>query len=108
MTFKIRFADNLTRCRKHAGLTREELAARAALGRDTVDKYERQMHVPSLDIVVRLGGALSIPPADLLDGIVYRPAFIGTGKGRYEVSDSGSSGSSLRAEAGRAEPPTSP
>jgi len=34
VTFQARFAENLTWCRKRAGLTQEELAARAALGRD--------------------------------------------------------------------------
>lgn len=86
MTFQARFAENLTWCRKRAGLTQEELAARAALGRDTVWKYERQVHVPILDALIRLGGALSVSPAELLDGIAYRPSFIGTGEGRYEIA----------------------
>ena len=85
MTFQARFAQNLARCRKHAGLTQEEVAARAALGRDTVWKYERQVHVPILDGLVRLAGAVSVPPAELLDGIAYTPSFIGLGEGRYEV-----------------------
>lgn len=86
MTFKARFAANLLRCRKRAGLTQEEVAIRASISRDAVNKYERQVNVPTLDIVVRLGGALSIPPADLLDGIAYRPSFVGMGEGRYEIA----------------------
>ncbi len=86
MTFQARFAENLARCRKRAGLTQEEVAARAALGRDTVWKYERQVHVPILDVLIRLSGALSVQPADLLDGIAYRPSFIGKGEGRYEIA----------------------
>jgi transcriptional regulator with XRE-family HTH domain len=86
VTFQARFAENLSRCRKRAGLTQEEVAARAALGRDTVWKYERQVHVPVLDGLIRLGGALSVPPAELLDGIDYRPSFIGLGEGRYEIA----------------------
>lgn len=85
MTFQARFAENLSRCRERSGLTLEEVAARASLGRDTVWKYERQAHVPILDALIRLGGALSVPPAELLDGIAYRPSFIGMGEGHYEI-----------------------
>lgn len=99
MTFQARFAENLVRCRKSAGLTQEEVAARAAIGRDTVRKYERQVHVPILDALIRLGGALSIPPADLLEGIAYTPGFVGLGEGRYNISDSGHPpGQMVRAE----------
>lgn len=85
MTFKSRFAQNLTRARKRAGLTQEEMAARASLGRDTVWRYEAEVHVPILDVLVRLAGAVSVSPAELLDGISYRPGFVGLGEGRYEV-----------------------
>lgn len=85
MTFQARFAENLIGLRKRAGLTQEGLAIRASLSRDGVRKYERQVNVPTLDVVVRLGGALSVPPAELLDGIAYRPSFIGMGEGRYEI-----------------------
>ena len=37
--------------------------------------------------MIRLGGALSIPPADLLDGIAYRPSFVGMGPGEYNIAD---------------------
>jgi transcriptional regulator with XRE-family HTH domain len=86
VTFQARFAENLARCRKSAGLTQEEVAGRAALARDTVWKYERQIHVPILDALIRLGGALSVPPAELLDGIAYKPSFIGLGEGGYEIA----------------------
>ena len=36
-------------------------------------------------MLVRLAGAVSVPPAELLDGITYRPSFIGMGEGRYKV-----------------------
>jgi len=85
VTFKVRFAQNLARCRELAGLTQEEVAVRAGLGRDTIWKYERQVHVPILDVLVRLAGAVSVHPAELLDGIAYRPSFIGMGEGRYEI-----------------------
>ena len=87
MTFKARFTQNLVRCRKRAGLTQEEVAARASLGRDAVRKYEGGVHTPILDVLVRLAGAVSVPPAELLDGISYRPSFIDMGEGRYEIGE---------------------
>jgi transcriptional regulator with XRE-family HTH domain len=81
VTFKVRFARNLARCRKDAGLTQEGLAARASLNRDTVWKHEAEVNVPTLDVLVRLAGALSVPPAELLDGITYRPSFHRPGGG---------------------------
>jgi len=89
VTFVARFAENLIRHRKRSGLTQEEVAIRASISRGAVNKYETRANVPGLDIVVRLGGALSIPPADLLEGITYRPGFVGLGEGRYDISDSG-------------------
>ncbi len=85
MTFQARFAENLIGLRKRAGLSREGLAIRASLSRDAVRKYERQVNVPTLDVVVRLAGALSVPPAELLEGIAYRPGFVGMGEGCYEI-----------------------
>lgn len=84
MTFAARFAENLTQARRLAGLIQEQVATRASISRGAVSKYELGAHVPSIDIVIRLGGALAVAPADLLDGIAYRPGFIGLGEGRYE------------------------
>jgi transcriptional regulator with XRE-family HTH domain len=86
-TFKARFAENLIRCRKRAGLSQEKIALRASLSRGAVNKYEKEVNVPCLDAVIRLGGALSIPPADLLDGIAYRPSFVGMGLGEYNIAE---------------------
>jgi transcriptional regulator with XRE-family HTH domain len=86
-TFKARFAENLIRYRKRAGLSQEKVALRASLSRGAVNKYEKEVNVPCLDAVIRLGGALSIPPADLLDGIAYRPSFVGMGSGEYNISE---------------------
>ena len=86
-SFKACFAENLIRHRKRAGLSQEKVALRASLSRGAVNKYEKEVNVPSLDVVIRLGGALSIPPADLLDGIVYRPSFVGMGPGEYNISE---------------------
>lgn len=88
MTFQAHLAENLKRHRKRAGLTQDDVAIRASVHRNMLSKYEDGSVVPHLDIIIRLGGALSIPPADLLDGIAYRPSFVGTGPGRYRISPS--------------------
>lgn len=88
MTFQAHFAENLMRHRKRAGLTQEEVAIRASVHRSMLSKYEDGPVVPHLDIIIRLGGALSISPADLLDGITYRPSFIGMGPGKHRIADS--------------------
>ena len=88
MNFQARFAENLIGLRKRTGLSQEGLALRASLSRDAIRKYERQVNVPTLDVVIRLAGALSVPPAELLVGIAYRPSFVGLGEGRYEFVDS--------------------
>ncbi|HEU4904595.1 MAG TPA: helix-turn-helix transcriptional regulator [Solirubrobacterales bacterium] len=85
MTFKAAFAGNLKRYRKRAGLSQEDLATLASVSRDTINKYERRVHVPTLVALVKVAGALQVPPADLLDGITYRPGFTGAGEGRFET-----------------------
>jgi transcriptional regulator with XRE-family HTH domain len=86
-TFKARFAENLIRYRKRVGLSQEAVALRASLSRGAVNKYEKEASVPCLDAVIRLGGALSISPADLLDGIAYHPSFVGMGPGEYNIAE---------------------
>jgi transcriptional regulator with XRE-family HTH domain len=79
-----RFAQNLARYREQADLTQEELAARAEVHRTQVGLLENGKRVPKIDTLVRLAGALSISPCDLLNGIIWEP---GTAKaGSYRVS----------------------
>ena len=79
-----RFAQNLARYRNQVNLTQEELAARAEVHRTQVGLLENGKRVPKIDTVVRLAGALSISPCDLLSGIVWEP---GTARaGSYRVS----------------------
>ena len=88
MTFNERFADNLIRCRKSAGFSQEALAVRASLSIDAVSKYERAEIGPTIDTLIRLAGALSIPTRDLLNGLTWSPALVGTRPGQYRFSAS--------------------
>ena len=59
------FADLLRRHRRGAGLTQEELAARAGLSPQTVSALERGVnHAPHRDTIALLAEALALAPAD--------------------------------------------
>ena len=64
-----RFASNLRRERKRVGLTQEDLGFRCGINVSAVSRLERATREPLFGTIVRLGKALGIPPAQLLDGI---------------------------------------
>jgi transcriptional regulator with XRE-family HTH domain len=64
-----RFGENLRRVRRREGLSQEQLAARAALHRTEVGKLERAGRLCRIDTLIRLAGAMAVPPGELLDGI---------------------------------------
>lgn len=65
----LRFGQNLRRCRHEAGLSQEELGSRAALHRTEIGMLEHGQRVARIDTLIRLAGAMGIPPGDLLVGI---------------------------------------
>lgn len=73
VTVAERFADNLVRARKQAGLTQEDVSFRAELNRTEISQLERGLRVPRIDTLVKLAASLGTGPADLLAGIVWRP-----------------------------------
>jgi transcriptional regulator with XRE-family HTH domain len=68
-----RFAENLTRCRKRADMSQEELGIRASLHRTEISQLERGLRVARIDTLVKLAGALAVPPAELIEGIDWSP-----------------------------------
>jgi len=80
-----RFAANLVKARERAGLSQEELGFRASLHRTEVGMLERGHRVPRIDTLVKLAGALGVPPDNLLDGIDWTPG--GTLVGRFLIGD---------------------
>jgi transcriptional regulator with XRE-family HTH domain len=66
-----RFAENLVRCRKRAGLSQEALGARADLHRTAIGLLEKGARVPRIDTLLKLASALCVRPAELLDGIAW-------------------------------------
>jgi transcriptional regulator with XRE-family HTH domain len=73
MDIAARFGENLKRSRQLADLSQEELAIRASLHRTQIGLLERGSRLPRIDTLVKLAGALSIPPGDLLEGIDWSP-----------------------------------
>lgn len=83
MTLAERFGENLTIYRRRSGLSQEELGFRASLHRTEIGELERGVRVPRIDTLIKLAGALSVPPGDLLKGMAWSP---GTGRpGRLRV-----------------------
>jgi transcriptional regulator with XRE-family HTH domain len=73
VTVAERFAANLLRHRKAAGMSQEEVAALAGLHRTEIGMLERRIRLPRIDTLVKLCGALEVEPGELLEGIEWRP-----------------------------------
>ena len=68
-----RFAENVRRLRRRAGISAEELADRAGIDRSHVGSIENGRVEPRLGTLIRLIGALGTTPDEILDGISWRP-----------------------------------
>jgi transcriptional regulator with XRE-family HTH domain len=60
------FGQEVTRRREKLGLTQEELAFRAGLGTNTIQKYEAGEREPRAKALVKLASALETSPTELL------------------------------------------
>jgi transcriptional regulator with XRE-family HTH domain len=65
------FSLNLLVARRRADLSQEELGFRASLHRTEIGQLERGTRLPRIDTVVKLSGALKVPPGDLLKGMAW-------------------------------------
>lgn len=81
---KARLGQNLVRARKGAGMSQEAVAVGAGLHRTEIGLIERGERVPKIDTLVKLAGAISIPPSQLLRGISWEPAI--TSKGMFKIA----------------------
>jgi transcriptional regulator with XRE-family HTH domain len=66
-----RVSVNLLGARRDAGLTQEQLAERSELHPTQIERLERGATLPHLDTLVKLAGALDVPPAELCAGVVW-------------------------------------
>lgn len=60
------FAENLRRLRKQAGLSQEELGARAGIQMADISRYEGGGRDPRITTLARLAAALDVPLTELL------------------------------------------
>jgi transcriptional regulator with XRE-family HTH domain len=82
VTVAQRFGANLVRCRKQAGLSQEDLGARADLHRTAIGLLERGARTPRIDTLIKLAQALPAEIEDLLDGITWEPGEASPGRFR--------------------------
>jgi transcriptional regulator with XRE-family HTH domain len=68
-----RLARNLLKRRKELSLTQAELAERLEVATETLSRFERARHLPSLKMLERMAGALRMPVADLLGDAASAP-----------------------------------
>lgn len=80
MTLEQRFAENLRRLRKRAGLSQEQLAKRAGLHRTAIGLLEKGARVPRIDTLIKLAAVLEVEAAGLLEGIEWASGATSSGR----------------------------
>lgn len=78
------FGDNLIRVRKEADLSQDELAVRASVHRTEISQLERGLRVARIDTLIKLAASLEASPAELLEGIEWKPGEQRPGRFRQE------------------------
>jgi transcriptional regulator with XRE-family HTH domain len=84
---KLRFGQNLARCREGAGISQEELSFRASIHRTEVSLLERGERMPRVDTAMRIAGSLGVPLDDLIAGLEWRPGYEIVVPGSWEVGE---------------------
>jgi transcriptional regulator with XRE-family HTH domain len=81
----VRFGRNLFRCRRRAALSQEELGELASLHRTEIGMLEHGTRLARVDTLMKLAGALSIDPEELLEGIHWVPG--SSAEGSFSISE---------------------
>jgi len=74
------FGENMLLARRRADLSQEDLGFLSSLHRTEIGQLERGVRLPRIDTVVKLAGALQLPPGDLLKGMAWKPGRAAGGK----------------------------
>lgn len=82
---KVRFGENLARCREGADVSQEELSFRASIHRTEVSLLERGERMPRVDTALRIAGSLGVPLNELVAGLEWRPGYEIVVPGSWEV-----------------------
>lgn len=80
-----KFGRNLWRCRRRASLSQEELGTLAGLHRTEIGMLEHGTRLARVDTLMKLAGALSVSPMELLEGIHWTPGT--TSEGGFAISE---------------------
>lgn len=75
----VQFGQNLKRCRRRAAMSQEELGRLASLHRTEIGMLEQGTRLARVDTLMKLAGALSISPVELLEGIDWAPGYSNEG-----------------------------
>jgi transcriptional regulator with XRE-family HTH domain len=75
-----KFGENVLIYRKRANLSQEELGFRASLHRTEISQLERGVRLARIDTLIKLAGAFSVPPGDLLKGLAWTPGSVREGR----------------------------
>jgi transcriptional regulator with XRE-family HTH domain len=67
-----RFGDRLYGARMQAAMTQAELAEKAGIWREMVNRYENGRRTPTMSTLVKLAKALGVKPGRLLTGKTRR------------------------------------
>jgi transcriptional regulator with XRE-family HTH domain len=78
---RARFASNVERLRRRAGISLDDLAGRSQVDREELDALLRGDLEARVDTIYLLAGALEVDPEGLFDGVTWVP-----GEG-YRVDD---------------------
>ena len=84
---KVRFGENLARCREGADVSQEELGFRASIHRTEVSLLERGERMPRVDTATRIAGSLGISLDELVAGMEWRPDYEIVVPGSWEVAE---------------------
>jgi transcriptional regulator with XRE-family HTH domain len=101
---KVRFGENLARCREGADVSQEELSFRASIHRTEVSLLERGERMPRVDTALRIAGSLGVPLDDLVAGLEWKPGYEIVVPGSWEVVER-ESGTPKGDEDASADPP---
>lgn len=67
------FGETMMILRRQADISQEELGFRASLHRTEIGQLERGYRLARIDTLIKLAGALEVPPARLLRGMKWAP-----------------------------------
>ena len=83
------FGDNLSRIRRGADISQEDLAVMASIHRTEISMLERGIRLPRLDTLIKIAASLEVSLDELAEGLSWKP---GSARlGHFDFPDPGAS-----------------